>query len=368
MKTQILSMFVILLTGLTSSCINVAEERAQADERVGSASEAGLQVRVQGGLASVREIQRERVTLWGQAPVLEVTLIAAQSGGLEVTLRNAMADAQLTLDGQPVARQSELDTRHTWSLMLEAEREHVVRIGPPVAISDDDTAAWRFVVYADVQETLDHVQDIYDEMKRDDSIEFGLISGDLTDTGTPKQLERFQKELEALPFPVFATLGNHELGTSETLFHEYFGRGNYHFGYRGAHFTMLDSASATISPRVYPWIEEWLAAAGAQPHLVVMHIPVLDDSGKRSGAFASRQEANQLLDTLATGGVDLAIYGHVHTYSTYQHSGIPAIISGGGGSIPMKLDGIGRHFLTIDVDPQARRFAPGVVRVFPESL
>ncbi len=368
MTRQTLTLCATFLTCCQLSCLQVGVERAEADVQVGKAEGNGVSVEVSEGLASVREISEGGVVLWGQAPVLEVNMTSQSARSITLTVRNAMPDAILTIDGAEIDRQNELSTQHTWNLALESGRTHALRIGPPIARAGDKETPWRFVVYADVQEAIEHVQDLYEEMRRDEAIEFGLISGDLTETGTPEELERFQRELETLPFPVFATLGNHELGTSETLFHEYFGRGNYHFGYRGARFTMLDSASATIAPQVYPWLEEWLERAGEEAHLVVMHIPVLDTSGKRSGAFASRQEANQLLDMMATGGVDLAVYGHVHTYDRYTHSGIPAIISGGGGSIPMQFDGVGRHFLTIDVDPGINRFTPGLVRVYPESL
>jgi hypothetical protein len=43
---------------------------------------------------------------------------------------------------------------------------------------------------------------------------------------------------------------------------------------------------------------------------------------------------------------------------------MPAFISGGGGAEPMRLDGIGRHFLVVDVDPTANEVrAVDVIRV-----
>ncbi len=82
-----------------------------------------------------------------------------------------------------------------------------------------------------------------------------------------------------------------------------------------------------------------------------MHIPPLDPVGTRNGAFASRAEASRLLGLLAEANVDLTLYGHVHSFYAYANAGIPAYISGGGGAVPERLDGIGRNFLTIDVDP-----------------
>jgi hypothetical protein len=94
-----------------------------------------------------------------------------------------------------------------------------------------------------------------------------------------------------------------------------------------------------------------------------MHIPPLDPIGVRNGAFASRNEAAKLLARLATAGVDLTLYGHIHSYYHFDNAGIPAFISGGGGAIPEKFDNIGRHFLVVDADPSAQTFQVRVVRV-----
>lgn len=65
------------------------------------------------------------------------------------------------------------------------------------------------------------------------------------------------------------------------------------------------------------------------------------------------------MTTLADGDVDLTVYGHVHSFYAFENAGI----TGGGGSIPERLDGIGRHDLAIDVEPEPQRFEVGVVRV-----
>ncbi len=50
----------------------------------------------------------------------------------------------------------------------------------------------------------------------------------------------------------------------------------------------------------------------------------------------------------------------------FVNAGIPAHVSGGGGAEPMRLDGIDRHFLVVDVDPAAEVVTGvGVVRVDP---
>jgi Icc protein len=70
-----------------------------------------------------------------------------------------------------------------------------------------------------------------------------------------------------------------------------------------------------------------------------------------------------LLARLAAGGVDLTLYGHIHSYYRFHNAGIPAYISGGGGSHPERFDQIGRHFLVVDADPGAGTLQVRVVRV-----
>jgi 3',5'-cyclic AMP phosphodiesterase CpdA len=200
-------------------------------------------------------------------------------------------------------------------------------------------------------------------MNRDPRIRFALFAGDLTTRGTADQLARFKREMKTLAFPVYATLGNHELGTRDDLFHDFFGRGSFSFAFRGARFTLVDSASGTVAPAVYRWLDDWLAAGAGGFHVVAMHMPPLDPVGYRNGGFASRLEASMLVSRLASGKVDLTLYGHIHSFYAFANAGIPAYISGGGGAIPERLDGIGRHFLTIDVDPASQLFQVAVVRV-----
>jgi hypothetical protein len=66
---------------------------------------------------------------------------------------------------------------------------------------------------------------------------------------------------------------------------------------------------------------------------------------------------------MADHGVDLGVYGHVHSYYAFSHAGIPAYISGGGGAITERLDGIGRHYLKVEADVSAQTFSTEVVRI-----
>jgi 3',5'-cyclic-AMP phosphodiesterase len=356
------------LLALLAGCVHVADDRARRDERVGRAEAGGASVEVEDGLAAVRAFAPGELELWAQAPALRIHLRPGPAGATvwRVTTRNVLADAALeatVAGGVPAIvelDEAPLPTRRTWRVILPAAADAVLTLAPPDV---DDPSPWRFGAFADVQEALPRVGDIYARMAEDPDLRFVVMSGDLTRRGTDAQLARFQRELEGLPVPCYATLGNHELGTRDDAFHDHFGRGSFRFVYRGVQFTFLDSASATLSPMVYGWLADWLEEGQGRFHVVLMHIPPLDPIGLRNGGFASRGEGHRLVAELARGGVDVAIYGHIHSFYAHRDAGIPTYITGGGGAIPERFDGLRRHYLAVDLDPPRRAHQAAVVRV-----
>jgi len=332
-----------------------AEERAERDTEVGHASALGLQIDVEGGLAVVRSISVENgvghAALWSSAPTqrLRLSLAADAPRRWQLTLSNVMRDSELRAPkgaARVTRAVGQWLTQQVYELELPAGVTELELTPPQARVS----GPFAFALLSDVQEAIDDVQDIFTRVNQQ-PVDFLLGAGDLTQRGTADQLSRYQRELQALEVPYYTSLGNHELGQSPTLWHDYFGRASLHFDYRGAAFSLVDSSSATVDPVVYGWLDGWLDEHSADVHVVAMHIPPLDPTGVRNGAFASRNEAAKLLLKLARGHVDLTLYGHIHSYYKFENGGVPAYISGGGGAIPERFDQIGRHFLVVEVDP-----------------
>lgn len=357
------------LVALTSapSCVRPTEERAERDLEIGKVELEGARFEVSGGLAAVRSAKPGELSLWSSAPAYGLTAVneTAAPSTWELDVENCMPEASLRVESGAATVSDltpELGTRKRWLLTLGAGATATLRVEPPTASSLEP---WRFAVMSDVQEAIDEVQDIYKKVNATPNVSFLLGAGDLTERGTVEELERFQNELRGLNVPYYTTLGNHELGagTADTPYQDWYGRASFNFGYRGVSFSMLDSASASIDPMVYDWLDGWLADALDGVHVVAMHVPPVDPIGVRNGSFASRNEAAKLLTRLAKGKVDLTLYGHIHSHYEFDNAGIPARISGGGGAIPEKFDGIGRHFLVVDVDPTLGIKDVSVVRV-----
>lgn len=369
-NTSAFLVMATLLIVLLGSCLRTGEERAELDLLVGTTETGGARLVVEDGLATFREASPGAVALWAQAPRLNLEVEAGGAGELtrvwSIRVENCMPGAVATLlaeDGTEVevtAQAGEWPTDKRWSFELPGEGTYSLTIGP----EDSDTEEpWRFAMLSDIQEDVDDVQDVFSRINEDESLRFVVSTGDLTRMGARDQLMRFQRELRSLRVPFYSTVGNHELGNQAELWHELYGRFNYQFKFKGVYMTLVDSGNASIDPVVYGWLEDWLYEARDDVHVFLTHIAPIDPVGTRNGSFRHRKEAAKLLAMLAEGRMDMTVYGHVHSYYAFSNAGIPAFISGGGGAIPERLDGIERHFLAVDVTPGRRIDQVSLVRV-----
>ena len=360
---------LLLLIFSATGCLNRPERRVELDKRVGHAQFDGLgTVTVEKGSAQVRRFEPGVLELMGQAPLFTGTLVLDEPlERLVVTLHNSMPDATLSLltptgDASEVGlMDTQYPTHRRWELRDLPAGITTFRVEGGRSLTAEP---FRFAYLSDVQEGIGGVQDIYKVMNLDPDIAFVVGGGDTTHRGRPAQIERFLEELTQLRVPMFTTSGNHDVGWGEErTWFAYMGRNSFHFVFRGVHFTFLDSADATLDPSVYSWLDGWLAEGRDAVHVVTTHIAPIDPVGSRNGSFSSRREAQLLLSKLASGGVDLTLYVHIHSYYAFENAGIPAYISGGGGGPEERLDGIGRHYLTVDVDPAVGITKVSVVRI-----
>lgn len=332
-----------------TACSSPEDQRALDEDLVGIASNAGLQVTVASGLGVIRELAPGRLVLWASAPALHLTVVvdAAAAQRWQLTILNALPDAALT--SATVAFDTPPTRPRPTVLVQDVDftaGTHAIDLAPP----DASAGPLRFVALADIQTGLPTVDDVFREIATiEPAPRFVVFMGDLTDRGELDEYAEAERQLEALPVPFYPTLGNHELWADAGRYRDRYGRSSYQFVHRDVAFTFVDSGDAGLAPRVEDELDGWLAAARDRAHVFLTHFPPIDPVGVRYGSFKSRRDAHRLLDKLAAGKVDLTLYGHVHSYLAFENAGIPAFISGGGGAQPEKWDGIGRHFLVVDL-------------------
>ncbi|MBN2722708.1 MAG: metallophosphoesterase [Deltaproteobacteria bacterium] len=348
-----------------SSCIRNSQERAEIDKETGSDYFNGLLVSIEGGLGTVRKMENGELEIWFQAPEQYITLTTDEISDSEwnLTVLNAMPGSIISITGDATAYEiaSDLPTKKIWHLSLQPGSTSVLYIGPIDAV---ENSSFRIAVLSDIQEGIINIQDIFETINSDPEIRFVLSSGDLMDMGEKSELVRFQNELKKLNIPWYTTCGNHDTGVGDpSIWHNIFGKHSVFFTFKNAAFSLVDSASASIDPINYTLLDNFLDENSDKFHLFITHIPPVDPWGIRNGSFGSRKEAYKLIAKLAGGLVNLMIFGHIHTYYSFSYAGIDAHISGGGGGWPMKFDNIGRHFLTIDIEPSTEKHFLNVVRI-----
>ncbi len=343
--------FVVLIA-LVTACTRPGEERALAELSVGHAELSDARVTIEGGLGVIRELADHRLDVWANSPVLsiEIDLRDGASGDWAIIVRNSLDDSVLIADGMVHTRTRDAGpTVATFDVPLGAGM-HVLRVAPPDA---DTPTAFRVAAMADIQKALPNVHEVFERINAVADARFVVGMGDITQRGELDEYEMFERQLVYLRIPFYTTLGNHELwGPHESYFDRY-GRASFQFTFKGCSFTFADSGDAAIDPLVDEWLKGWLADAVDRPNVFLTHMPPVDPTGLRYASFRSLRDGQRLLSELVDGRVDLALYGHIHTFVEYENAGIPSYISGGGGAEPMKFDGIDRHFLMVELDATA---------------
>lgn len=358
--------FILAFTLALTACVRPAEERTLADLEVGIADDgAGLAVEVAEGAAQVRAIGAGAISLWAQAPIVRAEASAAEASAITIEMENCMPGAELSAlaSGRPLpvtALGGDRPTVCRFALELPGGEPVSLEIAPPDA---EMIERFRFAAMGDIQTALPEVGDVFARIDAEPGLRFVISMGDLVEDGRLDEYDLLVEKFRELDIPYFSTIGNHELRANLDRWHDLFGRYNVHFTFKGVAFSFVDSGNASIDPLVYDWLEGWLAEAEGTVHVFGTHYPPIDPVGARAGSFRSRKEAAKLLAMLAGGGVDLTLYGHIHSYYAYENAGIPAYISGGGGALPEKLDGVGRHFLVVEADPPGAIASVGVVRI-----
>jgi predicted phosphodiesterase len=349
-----------LVVAALAACSRPGEDRAVAELDVGHSQISNAKVDIEDGLAAIKELEDGRLVLWSGAPTLDITL-TADPGEWTIVVENSLPDAELLIGGLPAPREvidGARPTVGTWRVPLTVGGEYQLRIAPPDAIA---VGPYRIVAMADIQTALPVVHQVFEKINEVENARYVVGMGDITERGRIDEYDLWDRQLLTLNIPFYTTLGNHELWGPFDRWTSRYGRSSFHFDFKGTAFTFADSGNAGIDPLVEEWIDGWLAQSIDQPHIFLTHVPPVDPVGVRAGGFRSSRDGYRMIERLVRGNVDLALYGHIHTLVEYDDADIPTYISGGGGAEPMRGDGIGRHFLVIDLDGPTQTVS--VVRV-----
>ena len=175
----------------------------------------------------------------------------------------------------------------------------------------DDTVTIAFV--GDSQRWYDNVDKFVDKVNTIESIDFVILSGDITDFGLLNEFEWVHRRFSRLDRPYFAVIGNHDvIANGEDVFRTMFGPLNYSFVYDSIKFVMHNT-----NGREYPninvpdlnWLQHELSAEeGVKYFIGVSHVPPMNGDFKPELVTPY----TQLLSS--TPGFLLSLHGHIHDH------------------------------------------------------
>lgn len=204
---------------------------------------------------------------------------------------------------------------------------------------------------------LEDLKRSIDEIRANDSIDFVVISGDLTEAGDRHSMELCREQFNRLGVPYFVTSGNHETTWSEsgcTDFDKVFGSSRFSFTYNDVYFIgfntgpILKMADGHVSPQDISWARDMLDQHKDQRVIAVTHYPL------QEGDVDNWYDATDLLRQYNTQCI---IGGHYHRNLLYNCDGIPDVLCRSNLRDKQPVNG----YTVISVGSDSIRFAEKVI-------
>ncbi len=170
-------------------------------------------------------------------------------------------------------------------------------------------------------------------------ISFLLNLADTSEYGTKAEFDDVAGLEQALPFPVYHTVGNHDIKTDSTrqVFTDAFHQPAWQSIDQGpVHLIILDNADRHVGfpSASLDWFEQDLAAHQDKTLVVAYHRPFDLPFAKLVGddeTTLSRKSNARMVALIKKYDVKYVFTAHLHTFFRYRIGEIPAVVSGGGG-------------------------------------
>lgn len=155
-----------------------------------------------------------------------------------------------------------------------------------------------------------------------------LLTGDLSQDGTPESYERIQNLLSPLATPTYWLPGNHDCisAMQQVLTHEPFFP-HKAFTYKGWNFLLINSrvpgrVNGHLSLAELKWLDLGLKCMGDRPTLVALHHPPfrLNSDWLDSSILENPEELFIVLNRYIQ--VKLVLFGHIHQEFHHQRNGV----------------------------------------------
>ncbi|MDK2992001.1 MAG: hypothetical protein PWP48_1234 [Clostridiales bacterium] len=185
---------------------------------------------------------------------------------------------------------------------------------------------FEFAHISDIHELIgsDNFKAIINEINTSVNPAFTVITGDITDHGTPAQYDKYLEDLVLLNGTVYTGIGNHDVrwwnSNGKNDFKDKIGPLYYSFNYGGVHFIMLDSAvnfelDEKFGKAQLSWLVNDLSGISADmPVIIFAHHPF-----KMYDNVTGKKE---LIDVVKNYNVVAFMAGHQHYWGYTVENGI----------------------------------------------
>ncbi|MCK9159656.1 MAG: PQQ-binding-like beta-propeller repeat protein [Bacteroidaceae bacterium] len=177
--------------------------------------------------------------------------------------------------------------------------------------------------------SIEDLQNSVQQINQTDSLDFVLVTGDITDDGDCASLLIAKKILDQLNIKYYIIMGNHETKWSESGMTDYqkiFGPERVEFEHKGFLFLGFNSgpfmrmALGHISPQDITWLKNELKAKAGnnKPVILFTHYPLLP--GDVDNWY-------DVTDAVRSYNIRTFLGGHYHANRRFSYDGIPGIIN-----------------------------------------
>lgn len=195
------------------------------------------------------------------------------------------------------------------------------------------TSPFRFVQLTDLHVNAgsdgpsEDLLNCVDHINKLDSIDFVIVTGDITENGDKASLLEVKSILDKLKVKYFTIPGNHETKWSEsgmTDFGAIFGGERFEFEHKGLLFLgfntgpLMRMAYGHVVPQDIAWLKERLCQRGvSKPVVIATHYPVIE--GDVDNWY-------EVTDAVRPYNIRTFVGGHYHVNRLSAYDGIPGIL------------------------------------------
>jgi 3',5'-cyclic-AMP phosphodiesterase len=199
--------------------------------------------------------------------------------------------------------------------ILEAERSephlNQANLDRIAASSGGPRLRGKIAVLSDTHLFYDELKAAVASLNADSSIDFVIITGDVTQFGYAEEYERFSDILSHLAAPVIVAIGNHDLqAAGKSLYLRLFGPTDFAFAWRGYEFVFFDDNARGIPDGIpdWGWLDSAMGRAGDSLRVIpVCHAPPYTDQ-------LDSAQSQRLAGLYAAHHAVISLGGHTHHY------------------------------------------------------